>query len=110
MADGGDAVGAGGVIGTAGVAPGVQLVNLRAGRSLQREVNVFGEYFPARIDGRPIRRFLLHHTRHLPRDVLQLMKSLQRYAPASPTEPTFSDLGAAASELEQGLREAELAV
>jgi hypothetical protein len=69
----------------------VQLVNLRARRSLGREVNVFGEYFPGRIDGRPIRRFLLHHTRHLPRDVLQLMKSLQRFAPPSPTEPLSED-------------------
>ncbi len=63
----------------------VQLVNLRARRSLGREANVFGEFFPARVDGRPVRRFLLHHTRHLPRDVLQLMKSLQRFAPSTPT-------------------------
>jgi hypothetical protein len=69
----------------------VQLVNLRARTSLGRPVNVFGEYFPARIDGRPIRRFLLQHTRHLPRDVLQLMKSLQRFAPASPSEALTED-------------------
>jgi hypothetical protein len=64
----------------------VQLVNLRAWRSLQREANVFAEFFPTRAEGRPIRRLLLHHTRHLPRDVLQLMKSLQRFAPLSPSE------------------------
>jgi hypothetical protein len=69
----------------------VQLVNLRARRSLQREANVFGEFFPTRADGRPIRRFLLHHTRHLPRDVLQLMKSLQRFAPSSPSEALSED-------------------
>jgi hypothetical protein len=69
----------------------VQLVNLRAETSLQRPVNVFGEYFPTRIEGRPIRRFLLQHTRHLPRDVLQLMKSLQRFAPTSPSEPLTDD-------------------
>jgi hypothetical protein len=69
----------------------VQLVNLRARRSLQRDVNVFGEYFQARVDGRPIRRFLLHHTRHLPRDVLQLMKSLQRFAPSSPSDAVNED-------------------
>ena len=69
----------------------VQLVNLRAKRSLQREVNVFGEFVPARAEGRPIRRLLLHHTRHLPRDVLQLMKSLQRFAPSSPSEALSED-------------------
>jgi hypothetical protein len=67
----------------------VQLVHLRARRSLRRDVNVFNEFFPARVDGRPIRRFLLDHTRHLPRDVLQLMKSLQRFAP--PSEPLTED-------------------
>jgi hypothetical protein len=69
----------------------VQLVNLRAHTSLQRPVNVFGEYFPTRIESRPIRRFLLQHTRHLPRDVLQLMKSLQRFAPTSLSEPLTED-------------------
>lgn len=71
--------------------PLVQLVNLRARRSLQREANVFEEFFPARAEGRPIRRLLLHHTRHLPRDVLQLMKSLQRFAPSSPSEALSED-------------------
>jgi len=60
-----------------------QLVNLRAQRSLPRELNVFDEFFPATVDERPVRRFLLEHTRHLPRDVLQLMKSMQRFAPAA---------------------------
>ncbi len=69
----------------------VQLVNLRARCSLERDVNVFEEFFPARVDGRPIRRFLLHHTRHLPRDVLQLMKSLQRFAPPSPSGALHED-------------------
>jgi hypothetical protein len=58
----------------------VRLVNLRAARSLRREVNVFGEFFPRRIGERPILRHLLDHTRHQPRDVLQLMKSMQRIA------------------------------
>jgi len=56
----------------------VRLVNLRAARSLARDVNVFEEFLPRRVDDRPIRRYLLDHTRHQPRDVLQLMKSLQR--------------------------------
>jgi hypothetical protein len=59
----------------------VQLVNLRAQRSLTRELNVFDVFFPPTVDQRPVRRVLLEHTRHLPRDVLQLMKSMQRFAP-----------------------------
>jgi hypothetical protein len=69
----------------------VQLVNLRARRSLHRELNVFEEFFPPVVGERPIRRFLLQHTRHLPRDVLQLMKSLQRFAPADPAQPLSED-------------------
>jgi hypothetical protein len=61
--------------------PLVQLVNLRAERSLSRDVNVFDEFFPSRVDNRQMRRLLLEHTRHLPRDALQLMKSMQRFAP-----------------------------
>jgi hypothetical protein len=59
----------------------VQLVNLRAQRSLPRQLNVFDAFFPPTVDQRPVRRVLLEHTRHLPRDVLQLMKSMQRFAP-----------------------------
>jgi hypothetical protein len=59
----------------------VKLVNLRAGRSLGREVNVFDEFFPETVDERACRRYLLDRTRHLPRDLLQLMKSQQRHSP-----------------------------
>ena len=53
------------------------LVNLRAARSLGRDVDVFEELLPATVQGRPAIRHLLDHTRHTPRDVLQLMRSLQ---------------------------------
>ncbi len=56
------------------------LVNLRAGVSLGREVNVFDEFLPATVDSRPAVRYLLDHTRHTPRDVLQLMRSIQGFA------------------------------
>jgi hypothetical protein len=57
----------------------VRLVNLRAARSLDREVSVFDEFLPPQVDQRPTRRHLLERTRHVPRDVLQLMKSLQKF-------------------------------
>jgi len=67
----------------------VQLVNLRASRSLGRDTKVFDEFLPPRVDDRPVRRYLLDHTRHLPRDVLQLLKSMQRFADdAEPTRLT----------------------
>jgi hypothetical protein len=62
----------------------VQLVNLRAAHSLGRDVNVFDELLPARIDERSTRRYLLERTRHVPRDILQLMKALQRFAGDGP--------------------------
>jgi hypothetical protein len=60
--------------------PLLRLVNLRASRSLGEAVNVFDAFLPPKLNGRPIRRALLDYTRHLPRDVLQLMKSLQKFA------------------------------
>lgn len=56
------------------------LVNLRASMSLGREVDVFEELLPAHVDGRPTIRYLLDHTRHTPRDLLQLMRSIQGFA------------------------------
>src|SRR5262249_6928236 len=55
----------------------VHLVNVRARRSLDRTVDVFDEFLPAEVDGAPIVNYLLDHTRHTPRDVLQLMRALQ---------------------------------
>jgi hypothetical protein len=77
----------------------VKLVNLRAALSLGCEVNVFEEFFPATVDGRPSRRYVLDHTRHQPRDVLQLMKSIQRFAPA-PSRARLSE-----AEVKSGIRD-----
>ncbi|MDA0180475.1 hypothetical protein OJ997_09235 [Solirubrobacter phytolaccae] len=55
------------------------LVNLRASVSLGREVDVFQELLPRMVDGRPAVRYLLDHTRHTPRDVLQLMRAIQGF-------------------------------
>lgn len=58
----------------------VRLVNLRARHSLRRTFDVFDEYFPSRINDRAIRSYLLNHTRHTPRDILQLMRRIQAHA------------------------------
>ncbi len=58
----------------------VRLVNLRARTTLQRNVNVFKEFFPPQLANRPARLSILDHTRHVPRDMLQLMRRLQQHA------------------------------
>ena len=58
----------------------VKLVNLRASISAGQEINVFKEYFPKNIDGRPIVQYLLEMTRHTPRDFINLMNTLKQYA------------------------------
>jgi hypothetical protein len=61
----------------------MRLVNVRSRVALRREVDVFEEFLPAKIGGRPIRQYLLDHTRHTPRDLLQLMRYLQAREPDS---------------------------
>jgi len=55
----------------------LQLVDLRARRSLGRPVDVFAEFLPREIDGRDTRKVILDHTRHIPRDVVQAMRKIQ---------------------------------
>ena len=57
----------------------VQLVNLRASLSLKRNVDIFTEFFPLRIRGKNIYKFLLANTRYTPRDILRLMYYIQKY-------------------------------
>jgi hypothetical protein len=58
----------------------IKLANVRARASLHRRLDVFSEYLPLRVDNRAIRTFLLDHTRHTPRDLLQLLKRIQAHA------------------------------
>ena len=58
----------------------IRLVNLRAGLSLNRSVNVFSEFFPRRIGDRAVRTVILDQTRHTPRDLVQLLRYTQRFA------------------------------
>lgn len=62
----------------------LEMLNLRAGITTGSETNVVAKFFPSRIDGAPALRTLLDLTRHTPRDVIQLMDSIQRFASTGP--------------------------
>jgi hypothetical protein len=57
----------------------VDAANLRASRSLDREIDIFDEFFPKEIDGKPTINALLDMTRHTPRDFLQLLTNIQEF-------------------------------
>lgn len=56
-----------------------KLANLRAGLALGREVDIFSEFFHAKIEDKPSAQFLLEHTRHTPRDFIQLMNNVKEF-------------------------------
>jgi hypothetical protein len=58
----------------------LRLARLRAEQSLGRSVDVFGEFFPRTIDKRDTRLLLLDHTRHTPRDLVQLLRKIQQHS------------------------------
>jgi hypothetical protein len=66
----------------------VRLMNLRAQRSLGRDVNVFDEFFPSQVDSRATRTVILDHTRHTPRDLVQLLRKIQEYGAGEDTVTT----------------------
>ncbi len=51
----------------------IELANLRASLSLGRNVDVFSEFFHSTIEDKPAAQFVLEHTRHTPRDFIQLL-------------------------------------
>jgi hypothetical protein len=56
----------------------VKLVNLRASIGLQKEINIFEQYFPSKIFRRDRAvKTILDHTRNTPRDLIQLLKIIQ---------------------------------
>jgi hypothetical protein len=57
----------------------VRLVNLRAQQTLSRSVDVFDEFLPREISERDTRTFILDHTRHIPRDLVQALRKLQQH-------------------------------
>jgi hypothetical protein len=58
----------------------LRMVNLRAGQTLNRSVNVFGEFFPPDVSQRDPRTLVLDHTRHIPRDLVQALRKLQQHS------------------------------
>jgi hypothetical protein len=59
----------------------IAAANKRASISLDRDVDVFKEFFPQSIGRDTTEKFLLDMTRHTPRDFLQLMKNIQKNCP-----------------------------
>ena len=57
----------------------VKLANLRAGLSIEREIDIFSELFHSSIEGKPSAQFLLEHTRHTPRDFIQLLNGCKDF-------------------------------
>jgi hypothetical protein len=58
----------------------IALSDLRTKLSLGPNVLLFDHYFPAEINGKSTAHFLLDHTRHTPRDYIQLLNHLKQYA------------------------------
>jgi hypothetical protein len=57
----------------------VKLINLRAKIALNREVDVFGEFFPPEVAYGNTVKVLLDNTRHTPRDIIQLLNEIQKH-------------------------------
>lgn len=58
----------------------VELINLRARLSLGKEVDVFKDFFPEYLppyDRRKTINYIFDHTRHTPRDIIQLLNEIQ---------------------------------
>ena len=69
----------------------VNLINLRAKISLQKDVDIFNEFIPEKIMGdKPTVKVLLDHTRHTPRDIIQLMNKIQEHTKGK--IPTLDDI------------------
>jgi len=67
----------------------VSLINLRASNSLEKEINVFEEFFPKTITNyyKETLPFLLNFTRHTPRDFIILLNKIQESTKGdTPTE------------------------
>ncbi|WP_028878812.1 P-loop ATPase, Sll1717 family [Terasakiella pusilla] len=57
----------------------VKLANARAHLYIDKNIDIFDSFFPKRINHTETIKHLLNHTRHTPRDFLQLMKSMQNF-------------------------------
>jgi len=57
----------------------VKLINLRTKISLNRDADVFEEFFPREISYGSTTKVLLENTRHTPRDIIQLLNEIQKH-------------------------------
>lgn len=57
----------------------VKLINLRTKISLNRDVDVFDEFFPKEISYGSTIKVLIENTRHTPRDIIQLLNEIQKH-------------------------------
>ena len=53
------------------------MINLRTKIDLDQDIDVFKEFFPAKIENKDVRKFLLDYTRHIPRDMIDLMTKIR---------------------------------
>lgn len=59
----------------------VKLINLRAKISLNKSIDVFDTFFPKTIDNnQPTLKVLLNHTRHTPRDFIELINKIKKHS------------------------------
>lgn len=69
----------------------VKLINLRAKLSLKERVDIFEDILPPEIGyGLPTGKALLDHTRHTPRDIIQLLNKIQEHTKS--INPTQSEV------------------
>ncbi|MCK4796890.1 MAG: hypothetical protein KAT05_05875 [Spirochaetes bacterium] len=66
----------------------IKLINLRAKISLNKEVDVFEDYFPEYVSNRSTIKLLLENTRHTPRDIIQLLNEIQKHTNKDNTSKT----------------------
>ncbi len=70
----------------------IKLVNLRVKASLNREVNI-STFFPPTFEGnKETLKSLLDHTRHLPRDFIQLLTQIQQNTLTTHSYPSKTDI------------------
>lgn len=58
----------------------VQLANLRASLSFSEPIDVFNKFFPKKFDNKSTMHFLIDHTRHTPRDFINLLNAIKEFS------------------------------
>lgn len=58
----------------------IKLLHLRANVNRTTSIDVFKQFFPPQIEGQNIKTYLLHFTRHTPRDLIQLINHIQKFS------------------------------